>query len=31
MVYIEKLVYKTNKYTYDFRNFQTISTFGREM
>ena len=24
----EKLIYKSNKYTYDFRNFQKIRTFG---
>ena len=27
----EKLVYKTNKYTYSFENFQTIKTFGRDI
>ena len=26
----EKLVYKTNKYTYDFRKFQTIRNFGKD-
>ena len=31
MVDREKLVYKTNEYTYDFRNFQTITSFGREI
>ena len=25
----EKLYYKTNKFTYNFQNFQTISTFVR--
>ena len=25
----EKLVYKTNEYTYSFKNFQTIQTCGR--
>ena len=24
----EKLFYKTNKYTYSFKNYQTIKTFG---
>ena len=27
----EKLVYKTNEYTYSFKNFQTIKTFGRDI
>ena len=27
----EKLVYKTNIHTYDFQNFQTITTFGRDI
>ena len=27
----EKLIYKTNEYTYSFRNFQTIKTFGRDI
>ena len=27
----EKLLYKTNEYTYSFKNFQTIKTFGREI
>ena len=27
----EILVYRTNEYTYDFRNFLTINTFGREI
>ena len=27
----EKLVYKTNKYTYDFRKFNTITTFGEDI
>ena len=27
----EKLVYKTNKYTYSFENFQTIKTFGKNI
>ena len=31
MVDREKIVYRTNEYTYDFRNFQTINTFGREI
>ena len=26
-----KLVYETNEYTYSFKNFQTIKTFGREI
>ena len=29
MVDREKLYYKTNKFTYNFQNFQTISTFVR--
>ena len=27
----EKLVYKTNKYTYSFENFHTIKTFGKDI
>ena len=27
----EKLIYKTNQYTYSFENFQTIKTFGRDI
>ena len=27
----EKLVYKTNEYTYNFENFQTIKTFGEDI
>ena len=27
----EKLIYKSNKHTYDFRNFQTIRTFGKDI
>ena len=27
----ENLYYKTNKYTYNFQNFRTISTFGRDI
>ena len=27
----EKVVYRTNEYTFYFRNFRTISTFGREI
>ena len=27
----EKLVYETNEYTYSFKNFQTIKTFGRDI
>ena len=27
----EKLIYETNKYTYSFKNFQTIKTFGRDI
>ena len=27
----EKLVYKTNEYTYTFKNFQTTKTFGRDI
>ena len=26
-----KLVYETNEYTYSFKNFQTIKTFGRDI
>ena len=26
----EKLIYKTNEYTYGFKNFQTIKTFDRD-
>ena len=26
----EKLIYKTNEYTYSFKNFPTIKTFGRD-
>ena len=26
----EKLTYKTDEYTYSFKNFQTIKTFGRD-
>ena len=25
----EKLIYETNEYTYSFKNFQTIKSFGR--
>ena len=31
MVHRENLYYKTNKYTHNFQNFQTISTFGRDI
>ena len=31
MVDRENLVYKTNKYTYSFKNFITISNFGRDI
>ena len=27
----EKLIYKTNEYTYSFKNFQTIKTFGQDI
>ena len=27
----EKLIYKTNEYTYSFENFQAIKTFGRDI
>ena len=27
----EKLIYETNEYTYSFKNFQTIKTFGRHI
>ena len=27
----KKLTYETNEYTYSFKNFQTIKTFGREI
>ena len=27
----EKLVYRANEYTYNFKNFQTINTFGKEI
>ena len=27
----EKLIYRASEYTYDFRNFQTIKTFGRDI
>ena len=27
----EKLIYKTNKHTYDFRKFNTIRTFGEDI
>ena len=27
----ENLVYKTNEYTYNFQNFLTINTFGRDI
>ena len=27
----EKLIYQTNEYTYRFKNFQTIKTFGRDI
>ena len=27
----KKLIYKTNKYTYDFRKFNTIRTFGEDI
>ena len=27
----EKLIYETNKYTYSFKSFQTIKTFGRDI
>ena len=27
----EKLTYKTDKYTYSFKNFQTIKTFDRDI
>ena len=27
----EKLIYKTNEYTYSFKSFQTTKTFGRDI
>ena len=27
----EKLIYDTNEYTYSFKHFQTIKTFGRDI
>ena len=27
----EKLIYETNEYTYSFKNFQAIKTFGRDI
>ena len=27
----EKLIFETNEYTYSFKNFQTIKTFGRDI
>ena len=27
----EKLIYETSEYTYSFKNFQTIKTFGRDI
>ena len=27
----EELIYKTDEYTYSFKNFQTIKTFGRDI
>ena len=27
----KKLIYKTSEYTYSFKNFQTIKTFGRDI
>ena len=27
----EKFIYETNEYTYSFKNFQTIKTFGRDI
>ena len=27
----DKLIYETNKYTYSFKNFKTIKTFGRDI
>ena len=27
----EKIVYRASKYTYDFRNFRTVRTFGRDI
>ena len=27
----EKLIYETSEYTYSFKNFQTIQTFGRDI
>ena len=27
----QKLIYETNEYTYSFKNFQTIKTFGRDI
>ena len=28
---MEKLIYETNEYTYSFKSFQTIKTFGRDI
>ena len=28
---LEKLIYETNEYTYSFKNFQTIKTFGQDI
>ena len=30
-VHREKLIYETDEYTYSFKNFQTIKTFGRDI
>ena len=27
----DKLIYETNEYTYSFKNFQTIKTFGQDI
>ena len=27
----QKLIYKTNEYTYSFKNFETMKTFGRDI
>ena len=27
----EKLIYETDEYTYNFKNFQTIKTFGQDI
>ena len=31
MIYRKNLIYRTNEYTYSFKNFRTINTFGRDI